>query len=355
MKRRPTVVRSWSTLSFAIAFAFFTACNQKAPAPQTLDVGELLKKGDYQAALVQLSGALVENPRDANILYNLALVQRQMGKTEDARRTLSKAQSYAPNDDNITLLLAETTLDRGNEQMAWDEFVKLSEPGRQTHRAQYIKGIIHSRMGDYPQAEAAFRTAALLGEKNPTNHAALAFAVIKQGRVEDGRKILQEAEAMPSPSIDARHQIAESYLAMGDAKKAQEIALALQKERPGDARILTLLGKAEMILLRFGEAESAFTQALSAPNATPWTQVSYAEMLFAAQREDEALAKAIEAEEKLILTGEPVRNPALYNLMATLYARKNQPLLARKYLNLSLQVKPLQPKVVELLRKMDQQ
>ena len=114
-----------------------------------------------------------------------------------------------------------------------------------------------------------------------------------------------------------------------------------------------MIGRAELTLLAFGEAESTFTRALACPNSTPWNLVEYANMLFAAQREDEALQKALEAEEKITARGERITNPHLYNLLATLYARRNQLHLAQQYLQQSLDVDFSQTKVRSLLDKLN--
>lgn len=340
---------------FPIAIVFtlgLCSCSQPQPQTVTLDVTELIRSGNHAEATAKLQEALVSHPRDPILLYNLALIQRQQNRLADALLTISKAQNNAPEDDAINMLYTDILLESGKEQEAWDQFMKIGEQGRQSRQGQFLQGIILSRMGDYQQAESALRAAMALGDQSAITQAALAFVVLKLGRVDEAQDLLKTAEAAQGASTDAQRQIAETYLSIGDAQKAKEIAKKLIEANANDARLYTLLGKAEMILLQFGESESAFTRALACPNATPWTQVAYAEMLFAVKREDESLMQALKAEEKITFSREPMRDPKLYNLLATLYARKSQPLLAHKYLNLSLQVEPMQPRVKELVQKM---
>ena len=106
-----------------------------------------------------------------------------------------------------------------------------------------------------------------------------------------------------------------------------------------------------MKLLNFGDAETAFTRALACPNTSPWIQVQYAEMLYASQREEEALAQATDAEMRIAKLNNPARNPSLYNLLATLYAKHGQTLLAQRYLNQSYQIDPSQSQIQEILNK----
>ncbi len=342
-------------LGLLVIVLFCIHCSQSPREVNPLDVSQLIEQGDYKTATEKINKALIENPRDPNLLYNLALIQRLQGKLNEAVLTLNRAEQYAPNDDTILLLQTELALERNNEQEAWDHFVKVSSDGQQTARAQMLKGLIHAKMNDLAQAESALRAALELGNQSASTKATLAFVIAEQGRAEESKAYLAEAEAAPNPFIDVRLQIGETYLTLGEAQSAVSIAKDLQKQESEDARIYTLLGKAEMILLNFGEAESAFTRALSCPNATPWTRVNYALMLFAAQREDEAYARAKEAESQLELSENTINDPELYNLLATLYARRDQILMAHNYLTRSLQVSPNQPKVRELINKITQE
>lgn len=327
-------------------------CGEQTQAqPDEIDVSSLIEQGAYTEALAQLNEALIEYPRDPNLLYNLAMVKRKMNNLEEARLTLEKANAYAPDDDSIELALAEIMLEEGNEQIAWDHYASLSQSTKQTARGQLVKGLILSRMNDFQQAEPALRAALELGQNAAGTYAALAFVSAKQGKIDQARDYISQAQQGGDLSPDVKLQIGESYLALGDAKAAQNSAQQLKNELPDDARVYTLLGKAEMILLNFGEAESAFTRALSCPNSTVQTRINYAMMLFAAEREDEAFTQAKEAENQMDLSGRPLQDPILYNLLATLYARRSQTLLAHSYLSRSLAIHPDQPKVRALLDK----
>ncbi|MGC9328970.1 MAG: hypothetical protein ACP5I1_15145, partial [Candidatus Hinthialibacter sp.] len=77
-----------------------------------------------------------------------------------------------------------------------------------------------------------------------------------------------------------------------------------------------------------------------------------AEMLYASHREDEALAQATDAETQISNMNLPIMNPSLYNLLAALYAKNDQMLLAQRFLNRSMQIDPTQPKVREILQRL---
>lgn len=329
------------------------ACSSQPVDIKTIDVTPLVAQGRLEEAAQEITRAMAEHPNHPGLLYNLAVIQHLQGQLDTALRTVERARQFAPQDDDILLLMVDLLLETGDPQKAWDVFHAMSETKKREARSQYTLGIINSRLGNWTNAENCFRAAAGLGESSGAALAALAFVTLKQGRLEEGKAYLLEAETVKNKSSETIRQIAESQLLIGQAASARDLARKLTELNPNDAGTWSLLGRAEMILLNFGEAESAFTRALNSANATPWTQVQYAEMLFAARREDEALAQATEAETRLMEQNTPLRNPALFNLLATLYAGNGQTLMAQKYLRQSLQIDSTQVKVRQLLQQLN--
>ncbi len=328
-----------------------TACSNAPDETPQPPIQELIAQNRLDEAQERLRSALIQNPRNADLHYNMSVVQRLQGNLVKARSSASKAFSYAPNDPEVKLLMVEYALEFGETDEALDLYHSLPSEIRVTPRALSIHGILLSQQRKWQQASIAFQNAIDQGSQDPATYAALANSLIQQGEVDQAKTYLQKAESLNPNESDSIRQIAECYLALTDAKKARDLAMPIANDRPNDARIWSLIGRTEMILLRFRESESAFTRALAAPNATPWHKVDYAMMLFAAQRESEALKQAASAESRLAADSIRIHNPALFNLLATLYARDSQWLMANKYLTQSIQVNPNQPKVRELLAK----
>ncbi len=326
------------------------SCSSAVPEVQHIDIEPLLNTKQYDEAETILKRALAESPKHPDILYNLAVVQRLQNRIREAKTTAQKALGISPSDDDILLLMTELNLDSGQIEEALNLFNRMSESARKKARAQRVYGIIQSQLNNWIEAEGHFRAALSLNKNDLSAKAALALALIKQGRVEDAKKHLESINPNQNVSSDTLYQTAECYLTMGNAQKALQLAETLIQQRPDDAKTWSLVGRAEMILMRFGESESAFTRALAAPNATIWHKLQYAEMLFAAQRENEALTLATEIEDEINDQGIILRDPTLNNLLATLYARRGQLLLANKYLKESLMIDPKQPKVRQLIK-----
>ncbi len=345
----------WIPLSLLYAFLATLvipfSCNQSNTNLSVIDITPYIEEDNLNEAARILLKAQIEHPNDADLLYNLAVVRRLQGKITDAKNMIEKAHQLAPDKDAIKMLMAEILLEIGNAEAAWDYFQTVSEEGRHRSHSQYILGSIYAQMQDWQQAQGCFQAAIELDQRNTTAKAALAIVLVNLGKENQAEAILAEIENPPGKSLQATKQIAEAYLALGDAKKAYDLAYPLTNEYSMDAELWSLIGRAELILLHFSEAESAFTRCLASTNANPWNRVEYAEMLFAAKREDEALAQATEAETTLERSGIPIKNPKLYNLLATLYARRGQMLLAHKYLKKSLQIDQTQHQVKELLTK----
>lgn len=343
---------SKTLILIAAAAMLLGACQQNEPAVQAVDVTAMVEQGRIDQALETVSQALSENPRNAGLLYNFALLLNLKGDYEEAQRNAAKALNYEPNDHDLLQLLAEISLNQGGARQALDYLNRMAPDDRNQPRTQYLTAVLHLRDNQLQQAEGALRNTIALGDASPLVKATLAYVKIMQGDADQGKAYLAEAEASTARSDEAVRQIAECYLELGDPQKALDLANTLKPEERRDAQLWTLIGRAQLALLHYGESESAFTRALVCPNSTPWHRVYYARMLFAAQREDEALAQAQSAEEALARNEDAMRGPELYNLLATLYARKGQFLRAHKYLTLSLNLDGQQPKVYELLERL---
>ena len=341
----------WAVI-FHIALGLLcAACGPSQQTADSIDVTALVKARQYEDASEIISKALSENPRNVDLLYNFALIQRLTGDYTESRRNAVRALELSPGDDDVLLLLAELGVLEGETKPAWDRLNQMSASARNKPRSLYLSSVIQMQMGSLSEAEGSLRKSISLGDVTPLTKATLAYIKIQQGKIEEGKAYLAESESASEKSDDAIRQIAVCRLELGQAQNALSLAKRLDPESKRDANLWALIGRAHLALLDFGEAESAFTLALVCPNSSPWHRAQYAEMLFAAQREDEALTQAQAAEEGLLRSGTPIHSPSLYNLLATLYARKDQMLPAHKYLQLSLSTDSNQSKVKELLNR----
>jgi tetratricopeptide (TPR) repeat protein len=339
----------WMILALPVLCLSLSSCGSNQPVSKTVDVTQLVDDERYDEAVTLLEQALTDHPTNPDLLYNLASVEYLQNKLSQARDTALKALAYAQNDDGILLLLAEIALDVGRVQEAWDRLLALSQEGRQSANAQLLLGSLHAQQQEWAQAEEAFRIANQLGAPAAMVKASLAYVLLQQQKNVEGQAVLTDADAMLKKSENALRQIAECYLLLKNGQEAKRIAYSLHPEQQNDARLWSIIGRANLLMLSFGEAESAFTRALASQNTTPWNLVEYAVMLVSANREDEALQKAVEAEELLNQSLTRVTNPAIYNLLATIHAKQGQAIAAQQYLERSLAVEPNQPKVQELL------
>ncbi len=331
--------------------AMFSACSKQPQTIRAVDVNPLIAEGKLDEAVAEITRTLAEFPNNTDLLFNLATLQHLQGKPDAAQKTLAKALTILPNDDEMNFLMVELLISTAHIQDAWDRFQMLSDAYRKRFHSQYTLGIIYSLMKNWPNAEGCFRAAIELGDPSAAAKAALAFVACIQGRLDEGKAYLVEAETNPNQTPEDRNQIAECYLLLEQTQRARDLARKLTEQSSQDARYWSLLGRAEMKLLNFGDSESAFTRAMACPNSTPWIQVHYAEMLYASHREEEALIQATDAEERCKKLNVPILIPSLYNLLATLYAKSGQIQLSQRYLTLSYQLDPSQSRIQDLLKK----
>ena len=228
----------------------------------------------------------------------------------------------------------------------------MSRKTQRSARAQAILAVIQAHRGQWMDAEKNYHTAAELGDRSVVTRASIAFVSIKQGRIEEGKAYLKEAEALPNPSQDGLRQIAECYPRIGERPAGAGTGFGTFSKPPERRAGLVAVGpRGDDSAAGFRKRKARSRALWLLRTSHPGRKWNTRSCCSPAQREDESLTLAIETEAELEQQNEPIRNPALYNLMATLYARREQLLMAHRYLQKSLQVDPRQPRVRALLNK----
>ena len=101
---------------------YFTSCSEPAVQEFNIDVNDLVQQERLDEASAAIAEALVEHPDNADLLYNLACIQRLQGNLVKANNTAERALKINPTDDAIRLLLVEIALDTGKIELAWGSF-----------------------------------------------------------------------------------------------------------------------------------------------------------------------------------------------------------------------------------------
>ena len=149
---------------------------------------------------------------------------------------------------------------------AIDHLRKIARAHPQITVVRYQLGVLLSRTGRLPEAEAAFRAAALMEPDNPYIPAALAGVLVRAGQLEEARDRAALAVAL-AEHRDARARAA-AYetaarvaLAQDDSAQAEIYAEAAQHEDPAVPMTPFVRGRVLHAESRYEEALTAFEEA----------------------------------------------------------------------------------------------
>jgi tetratricopeptide (TPR) repeat protein len=155
---------------------------------------------------------------------------------------------------------------------AIDHLRKIARAHPQITVVRYQLGVLLSRTGRLPEAEAAFRAAALVEPDNPYVPAALAGVLVRAGQLDEARDRAALAVALAEyrdtrARAVAYESAARVALAQDDPEQAEMYAEAAQHEDPAlpmtpfvRGRVLHAEGRYEEALTAFEEAAAVASQ-----------------------------------------------------------------------------------------------
>jgi Flp pilus assembly protein TadD len=169
---------------------------------------ELMAKGHYDVALVQLKGAKKKQGRDAEVPYRMGICYREAGKTEQAeehfRKALSMDSGYAPAYDGLGVLYEQT----GRREEARAAFVAAIE--NNPARPEFLNnlGFLEMQAGRLSQAEHYFEKCLHIAPNYRPAVDNLAVCYGLQGRERDAFSLLKThrspAEALNNMGVILR-------------------------------------------------------------------------------------------------------------------------------------------------------
>ncbi|HEY2817734.1 MAG TPA: XrtA/PEP-CTERM system TPR-repeat protein PrsT [Casimicrobiaceae bacterium] len=380
------------------------------PLTQNLRGGIYMGKRDFKAARKSFEKAHEMQPTDLSSAANLALLDVQEGKADDARKRYEQMLQKDPKNEQILLSLADlTAMTRANQEEAKAIIDKAIAANPQSVRPRLALVGYYSRMGDVraalnaaqaaqslfpndPQvidavgatelasgaANQGLATYARLAEMQPQNAAVqLRVAALRlqakdsAGAAEAARKVIAAVPESPQ----AWAILARAQMQAGHTDEALAEARKLQKEHPDHAFGYALEGEIRSLDKKWSEAAAVLRTALS-KQQVPLLAVSYYSALQNAGKAAEAtsfaekwirehptdttmlqalgeqsLAKkeyaSSAARYRAILEIAPDNAVALNNL-AWLLGEAGDP-KAREYAERAYQLAPFQPNVIDTL------
>ena len=227
-----------------------------------------LAKKNFTAAETAYTKALEKEPDDKVYAFKLARTERALGKTQAAADRFAKSGAPRDFEDDWTIEYGEALYTLGQVQVLrvhiepWAE----SHPGSAT--GQFLLGVSLYELGDGTAAVARLEKA-VGGEpraKAPLIAAlnTLAVAAIDDGKLADGRTLLERAEAVGDDVLTWRN-LGAVLIAQGTApdleKAAKILKKAVDKDRD-DPVAQHLLARAYQATRKADEARAAYGKAI---------------------------------------------------------------------------------------------
>jgi Flp pilus assembly protein TadD len=312
-RRRP-LLPEFATLAIFI-FAATNLPAQQLPAgtrdaasepqqdPLRSQAAEALAKQDYAAAAKLLSTLAEKNPKDAQVLYNLAsaqdaldqtseaeasyrraiaangnllephlalgLLRARTGRSADAHTELAAAAAI-PNGDAALRARAYRALARldqsGNPSGASDELLNAIKLSSETPDDILLAGELAQATGDFAAAEQSFRRLLATSPDDPQATAALVHLLIQQKKAADAEPILTAALAKHPDDLSLNAQLASLYESENKPAEALPIVEKLHAANPQDASVSRLLAR---LYSRNGQYEKALPLYAALTAASP--------------------------------------------------------------------------------------
>lgn len=294
--------------------------SQKIAAYKILGAAYFQKK-NWASAYHSWSSALILDPADRQIMYNMAVAQMENGRYDDALKVFQQALTMDPSNASILSNIGSIYYRKGDKQKAigyLEQALKAAE-GKGSNIDIYE---IHTRLG---------------------------FSYFDLKQFSNGFSHLETACHM-RPSLECHQKLGELYLSHGNPEKAsQELSGVLSVKR-NDPHLYGLLGVAFAQMDQHEKAISVFQEGLKYTSDRKTFSGFYKNIgglyLQAGQAEGaiQSFQKAIEND---------WNNPESHMGLALAYMIKNRAAEARQSLKNVLLIDPLNPEAKDILSRLD--
>jgi tetratricopeptide (TPR) repeat protein len=276
------------------------------PDPLRAQATEALEKGDYPTALKLLTTLAEKNPKDAQVLYNLASTQDALNQNTEAEATYRRTIEASPNlleaHLALGLLLARTgktseahaefaaaaAIPNGDPALrarAYRALARLDQPANpagaseellaalklspETPEDTLLSGELAEAAGDSASAEAAFRRLLAADPSNADASAALVHLLLSQKKAAEAETVLTAAltKHPDDPALNA--QLATVYESQNQPEKALPIAEKLHAAHPDDDNITRLLARLYGRDSQYDKAEPLYAALIAANPSDP--------------------------------------------------------------------------------------
>lgn len=182
------------------------------PRPPALRVPLALARGDKTTAMTYAREAVGANPDSAAALIALSHAQQARFELPEAEASLERAVAAEPGNALAWARLAEIRLARNERKAALDAAARAGRFDPGLAQVQTILGFAY--LGESNErAVESFQRAAALDQADPLPRVGWALALIREGRLEQGREQLEIAVILDPTNALVRSYMAKIYAA----------------------------------------------------------------------------------------------------------------------------------------------
>ncbi len=178
-----------------------------------------MDRGDFPKAAKYLKRAVELSPDDAMIFLQYAIVELELGNTENARSLLLVANDLEANNPEVLLFLAETSAGLGmlEEALYYAElYIEVDQSGEYFDEANEIIDFVTSMLGKLPPTEDA-------GNKVLSREQERARQLMESGEHEQAIEIFENIIAENPNFWSAYNNLALSYFYQGENEQARAL------------------------------------------------------------------------------------------------------------------------------------
>jgi cellulose synthase operon protein C len=200
-----------------------------------------------QTAYKEVLKVAPADPSSADVYIALALLQNQLGRPDDAQKTLDTAKELMPNVAGVWCALGDVALSQGRYREALTHFQKAAALDPDDLGAKFRIGSALRRDTQFDAAVKAFDAVAAIDKDYPGLALERGLLFEASGRSEEALKQYEDALAKAPTDPDLMLRVGCGKVAAGRAEQAEELLRKVLSQRPSSAETHHCLGRALLV------------------------------------------------------------------------------------------------------------
>jgi len=200
----------------------------------------------WQDAAATLEPLRERNPTDPDLLTNLALAYRNLGRVDDSVRLLEFGLEHHPDHVHLHVNLGVAYEQRGEFEQALQQFDRAIELNPKLGFVYQRKGLILLfRLRRIDESVTAFEQAVTYDSQDLSAHVYLGFALVEAKRWSEAAERLALALSLDPTSRDAMLALAIARSELGELDRAEALLARIEQLSPGSPQVSRLRERLE--------------------------------------------------------------------------------------------------------------